>query len=169
MTVVISCVPPCRGYLSALQITFARFDMLRLRPCSSISYIFGQEVVLPGCLLKLMEIDDNGPGATCQCTLMVQIGSKLRGNIGVMAEKAFQPGLPKLGSPLLFCILFRKLLCHSLKNVKPGSETIIFHFCTHIPNAFSMAGGRICSFPRAFRRDFPPFTLSSSVDRGTPI
>ena len=59
----------------------------------------------PWGLLTLMEIDDNVPRPTFQCTLTVQIGSELRGNIGVMAEKAFQPGLPKLGSPLLFCIL----------------------------------------------------------------
>ena len=78
MTVINSRVPSCvtrGGRLPALQITFARFGIVTLGKALFIHiiYIFGQEVALLGGLLKLMEIVDNGPGATCQCMLAVQI------------------------------------------------------------------------------------------------
>ena len=50
-------------------------------------------------------------------------------------EKPPQPGLPKFRDgriPHLRGILFRKLLCHFLKTVKPGRKPMITYFlCPH--------------------------------------
>ena len=82
-------MPPC----STNGLRTVRHAQGKALPTHTI-YIFGQEVVLLEDLLKLMEIVENGPGATCQYTLTVQIGSKLRGNIGWTVKITFQPGLP---------------------------------------------------------------------------
>ena len=79
MTVINSRVPSCiaRGRrLPALHITFAQFDMPRVKSFLSMSDILRQEVVFLESLLEHMKMVYTGSRTTRQRTVTVQIGSK---------------------------------------------------------------------------------------------